>query len=102
MKTKAVADRRGWWEKCLEETGLSDVELFDAIASKRGYHAKWMALSEPKPRGEEFYVWAEADGGYKAARTRQTLGLAGDSRRRLLQDWINDARTNDVRIPNGR
>lgn len=91
MKTKAVADRRGWWEKCLEETGLSDVELFDAIASKRVYHAKWMALSEPKPRGEEFYVWAEADGGYKA----RELGKLWDSPEIpegvSLQDWINDA-----------
>lgn len=62
MKKLRMADREMWIDEIMERTKLTRLALEVAIIDHWAYHAKWLTLAEPRPRGAEYIAWATSQG----------------------------------------
>lgn len=62
MATVHREKRRSWFAKCMSNAGVTKEVMEHACQTDKIAHAKWMELSEPKPRGDAYHAWCRANG----------------------------------------
>lgn len=88
MKAEAVASRRSYWESCLEKSELNEADLLAAIHSQSTVHAKWLELPEPRPRGSDYYAWADENGGFQVSALSRLLDPPKIAAGQTVEQWI--------------
>lgn len=63
LKERTVGERAKWIAKIEREADLSRGQLAVALRLNREYHEEWLALPEPRPRGESYDQWIAEKGG---------------------------------------
>lgn len=91
MQAARSKERQEWIDDIIAKSGCSRGEVDAAIALKPALHARWLELPEPRPRGGEYYDWAEKQGDAEATVAKISRAIwdwpevpAGQS----VQDWI--------------
>lgn len=94
MRELQVAHRQEWAQECCDKAKLTMIDLDAACRGYHPAHATWLELSEPKPRGQEYYAWLEARGGDSAilaAFNRACWEIPTPGANQSIFDWIEAA-----------
>lgn len=62
MQAQRSAERLAWINEIVTKSGLDRGDVDRAIKAKPIFHAEWMTLPEPRPRGGEYHDWLRAKG----------------------------------------
>lgn len=94
LKKAAERQRAKWAETCCEKAGRTVADLDAACRVAPEIRAAWLALTETKPRGGEYYDWIASYGGdwaIYADMRRANFDLPEPEKGQTLADWIADA-----------
>ena len=90
MKRANQGEREQWIGRCCSEAGITREELEIACREDGPAHDDWMALPEPKPRGEAYREWLTEQGGDRAilAKARRCWDIPNTGGKSFAE-WID-------------
>lgn len=94
MKAMRQAERQAHIFELMQDAGATRQEVETAILAAPIIHGLWMQLQEPKPRGPDFYAWAEAncaEGTTFAKVARKAWELPKFGTAKTIDEWIDAA-----------
>ncbi len=59
-------ERKSFIAECCKDSGLTEAELEIACHEEGAAHVEWLALPEPRPRGNAYTEWLKVQGGNRA------------------------------------
>jgi len=93
MQARRSAERLEWINEIIAKSDLSRGDVDRAIKANAEFHAEWLTLAEPRPRGAEHTEWLKAKGelGEVCAKARAVVWELPDVGDLTVEEWIHAA-----------
>lgn len=93
MQAQRSGERRNWIDEIVTKSELSRGDVDRAIKAKAAFHAEWLTLAEPRPRGAEYTEWMKAKGelGEVCAKASAAVWELPDVGALTVEEWIHAA-----------